>query len=142
MSQVYLSPALRRRVSESACYGCGYCLTSQRFIGQLFHLEHLIPLAAGGLSLEENLWLSCPLCNGYKGVQTHAFDPETGALMPLFNPRTQRWPEHFRWSDDGENISGQTAVGRVTVVALRLNNELARQARRLWVTAGWHPPVD
>ena len=35
---------------------------------------HIVPVAAGGDSAEENLWLACPLCNGYKSVQTHATD--------------------------------------------------------------------
>ena len=30
-------------------------------------VEHIIPVAAGGASNEENLWLACPLCNGFSG---------------------------------------------------------------------------
>jgi len=106
------------------------------------HVEHIIPQAAGGPSTEENLWLACPLCNGHKGTQTHGTDPESGERVPLFNPRRQTWREHFRWSEDGTLIIGQTACGRATVVALQLNNEHLVRARRRCVMAGWHPPKD
>jgi hypothetical protein len=105
------------------------------------HIEHIIPIAAGGQSVEENLWLACPLCNGYKGIQTHAHDPETGQVVALFNPRRQAWNEHFRWKDDGVEILGLTPCGRATVIALKLNNESVTRARRRWVLAGWHPPT-
>ena len=41
------------------------------------------------------------------------------AVIRLFNPRTQRWPEsHFGWSPDGSRITlGRTACGRATVLA-------------------------
>jgi hypothetical protein len=131
---------LRRSVAEAAKHRCGYCLTAQEFTAMPMHVEHIIPLAAGGSSTEENLWLACPLCNGYKGSQVDAVDPATMARVPLFNPRQQPWHEHFRWSTDGIEIIGQTAVGRATVVALKLNNEFLTRARRRWVLAGWHPP--
>lgn len=105
-------------------------------------IEHIIPLAAGGTSDESNLWLSCAWCNSYKAAQTHAIDAQTGGLVPLFNPRTQLWIEHFRWSADGIHIVGITATGRATVEALRLNNEYILPARGQWVLAGWHPPTD
>jgi hypothetical protein len=47
---------------------------------------------------------------------------------------------HFKWSDDGTEIIGLTASGRATVVALKLNNTFAIEARSNWVSAGWHPP--
>lgn len=104
------------------------------------HIEHIRPRIRGGISDETNLWLACAWCNSYKGDKTHSVDPETGAEVPLFNPRTQRWSEHFRWSDDGAHIIGLTPTGRATVLALRLNNEFIVPARRHWIQAGWHPP--
>ena len=64
------------------------------------HIEHILPLAAGGSSADDNLWLACPLCNGYKGTQTHFVDPESGQQVALFHPRRQIWGEHFLWSED------------------------------------------
>lgn len=45
-------------------------------------------MTVGGTDNEENLWLACRLCNGYKGVQTEAIDPKTGETLLPFNPRT------------------------------------------------------
>ena len=58
----------------------------------------------------------------------------------MFNPRTQVWSEHFRWSAEGAYIHGITPTGRATVAALQLNNALAVEVRRNWILAGWHPP--
>jgi hypothetical protein len=106
-------------------------------------VEHIIPVAQGGTDEESNLWLSCPLCNRYKGDRTGATDPETGATVPLFHPRRQRWSDHFRWSADGLRILGLTPTGRATVAALHLDDDQdALIVRSYWVLAGWHPPGD
>ena len=34
------------------------------------------------------------------------------------------------------------AIGRVTVVALQLNNDNLVVARSFWISVGWHPPVE
>jgi hypothetical protein len=89
---------------------------------------------------ETNLWLACPICNGHKSDKTSAADPETGEIVALFNPRTQHWREHFRWSEDGIRIVGLTPVGRATVIALHLADDPeALRVRTNWVSAGWHP---
>ena len=94
---------------------CGYCLCSEMLIGMPMEFEHLIPLASGGSTVEENLWLSCRRCNEFKGRQTRAVDPETSEIVALFNPREQIWDEHFHWNDDGTEIVGLTPTGRATV---------------------------
>jgi hypothetical protein len=141
-----MSPAIpddvRARVREQAGDRCGYCRSHQRYVLGWLEVEHIIPEARGGRDDEENLWLACRLCNGYKGVQTHAIDPFTGRRVRLFNPRRQRWRRHFRWTEDGLEVQGRTATGRATVIALQLNNAIARLVRREWVSAGWHPPAE
>ena len=102
----------------------------------------IIPTAHDGTDDEDNLWLACRLCNGYKGSQVSGFDVITGKQVSLFNPRTQVWAEHFMWGADGTFIIGLTAHGRATVLALQLNNVLAVTVRRSWVQAGWHPPTE
>jgi hypothetical protein len=131
---------LRKRITEKARHRCGYCLTLEAVSGIPLTLEHIIPKAKGGQDVEENLWLSCRLCNEAKGVLTEAVDPQTGDAVPLFNPRTQIWAEHFIWSEDGIHVIGQTPIGRATIVALSLNSELRVRARAIWAEAGWHPP--
>jgi hypothetical protein len=106
-------------------------------------IEHIIPKGKGGVSTESNLWLSCPLCNRYKSDRTSARDPESGIETAIFNPRTQRWSEHFCWSADGIRVVGLTPTGRATVAALHLADDPdALVVRAYWVLAGWHPPND
>jgi hypothetical protein len=137
-----ITAEIRWRVRQAAGDRCGYCLSRQEYVLGVLELDHIVPRAAGGTDDEANLWLSCRLCNAYKGVQTRARDPVTGRLVRLFNPRRQRWGNHFRWSADGVRIVGRTPTGRATVGALQLNNVIAVAVRRNWMAAGWHPPVD
>jgi 5-methylcytosine-specific restriction endonuclease McrA len=58
MSRAYIPEVVRRRVAETARHRCGYCQTQQRIVGIPLHIEHIIPLAAGGDSDENNLWLA------------------------------------------------------------------------------------
>ena len=55
---------IRRQVERDAQLRCGYCLTAQAFTAKVLHIEHIIPIAAGGGSDIDNLWLACELCNG------------------------------------------------------------------------------
>lgn len=135
-----ISESLRKKIIKSAQNRCGYCLSHQDYVMSKLEIEHLNPDFLGGTDEEENLWLACGLCNRYKGVQTDGFDEETQTNVRLFNPRTQNWSEHFEWSFDGCQIIAKTSIGRVTVKALKLNNEIAVEIRRNWVIAGWHPP--
>lgn len=135
--------AVERRVRAAARHRCGYCLSPQHLVMARLEIEHIAPLAKGGANDESNLWLACPLCNRHKGDRVSAPDPATGATVSLFNPRTQVWREHFRWSDDGLRIEGLTPIGRATVAALRLSDDPdALTVRYFWILAGWHPPTD
>ena len=142
MTGVHIPKRLREEIAAEAGHRCGYCLSPQDFTAMPMEIEHITPRAAGGPTVQENLWLACPLCNGHKAAQTHGVDPETGERVPLFNPRMQAWREHFTWSDDGTLVVGLTAYGRATVVVLQLNNEYLVHARRRWMMAGWHPPQE
>ena len=110
---------LRRRVRERASNCCEYCLLHQDFAASAHQVDHVISEKHGGLSSLENLALSCALCNRRKGSDIGAADPQTGNLVPLFNPRTGRWADHFMLDDI--RILGLTPSGRATVELLRLN---------------------
>jgi HNH endonuclease len=138
----YISNALKEKIRQQAKFRCGYCLRSELLIGMPMEFEHLIPLALGGQTVEENLWLSCRRCNEFKGIQIQGFDLETSENAPLFNPRTQIWSEHFSWNIDGTEVIGITSIGRATVNTLNLNEEIIVVTRRLWVSVGWFPPED
>jgi len=142
MSRTYIPVALRRRVSEQARFRCGYCLTAEAIIGAPMEVDHLIPEADGGETIEENLWLACPFCNDHKNHRLVGFDPDTNEVVRLFNPRTQIWAEHFTWNAESNRVFGLTPIGRATVVTLQMNRPLLVHARTLWVSVGWHPPKE
>lgn len=136
-----LSEIIRQRVRQRAKNRCEYCLNHQEYVMGKLQIDHIKPVAKGGSDEEDNLCLACELCNQHKWTQTDGVDPQSGQRVVLFNPRQDRWPEHFTWSADGTEIIGLTSCGRATVIALRLNNALAITVRRNWIRAGWHPPV-
>jgi hypothetical protein len=142
MSEGGLTDEAREGVRTAAGNRCGYCLSPQRLVLGWLEIEHIIPKARGGTDVEQNLWLACRLCNNSKRTQIDAIDPRTGSRERLFNPRRQKWSQHFAWTSDGTRIRGQTGCGRATVTALQLNNVIAVMVRKEWVAAGWHSPAD
>jgi len=139
MSSERVSSRLSHLVAERAARRCEYCLSPAAFSTQPLEVDHIIPQSKNGPTTLENLALSCG-CNIYKGARTHARDPHSGRLVPLFHPRRQRWSRHFAWSEDSLSISGRTATGRATVVALRLNHPELLNLRRALHAIGEHPP--
>lgn len=142
MSSRQISEEVRARIRTQAKNQCGYCRSLQKYVLGVLEIEHIIPKALGGTDDEENLWLSCRLCNSFKGIQTHGQDPITNRKAKLFNPRQQKWSRHFTWTNNDTHIMGQTACGRATVLALQLNNAYAVTVRQAWVSVGWHPPTE
>jgi len=65
------------------------------------------------------LALACRSSNLHKGTNQSAYDPESGRLVRLFNPRNDDWHIHFR-ADDGQ-VFGLTPEGRATVALLKMN---------------------
>lgn len=140
MTRKYIPAELRRLVVERARNYCEYCRYPGRYAPQTPPVDHIIPREAGGLTIAENLAQSCQGCNGHKATKTAAPDPVTGLLVPLYDPRQQRWNEHFAWSEDFLRITGLTPVGRATVEALQLNREGLLNMRRVLYIVGEHPP--
>jgi 5-methylcytosine-specific restriction endonuclease McrA len=91
---------LRATIVRRAKNRCEYCRLSQ--IGQeaTFHVDHIVPRVAGGKTIAENLALACVSCSLRKAARQIAADPETTTEVPLFNPRTQAWTDHFRWKSE------------------------------------------
>lgn len=136
----YLPAELRRQLLEADDHRCAYCQTTQFNSGYPMVVDHIIPQSKGGPTELENLCFACHRCNEFKGAATEMEDPLTGEIVPLFHPRQQQWRDHFTWDAAGIRIVGLTAVGRVTIIVLKLNNEVIVSARQNWVSAGWHPP--
>jgi hypothetical protein len=113
------STPLRDAVGSRAGYRCEYCqLPAQLQVGG-FEVDHILPRSRGALTDMANLAFACPHCNARKWAHVDGEDPTSGQAVALFNPRTQRWVEHFRLH--GAHIIGVTAEGRTTVVFLQLN---------------------
>ncbi|MBC8446802.1 MAG: HNH endonuclease [Chloroflexi bacterium] len=134
--------SLRQRVVAASRNQCAYCHTLTSITGARLVVDHIIPQAAGGETVWENLCLACHSCNEFKGAQVEAQDPLTGESVPLFHPRRQQWRQHFHWSENGSEIVGLTPVGRATVAALNMNHPAIVEARRRWARVGWHPPQE
>jgi hypothetical protein len=132
--------AVRQQVLSEAEHRCEYCLTSSRLIGMPLVIDHITPKSLGGGDERENLAASCYRCNEFKGAKTQGTDNVSGELVILFNPRTQVWIEHFKWTNRATEVVGITSTGRVTVSTLRLNNEYIIATRAIWASRGWHPP--
>jgi hypothetical protein len=141
MSLRHLSTDLRKRLIAADDGRCAYCHTAAANTGQPMTLDHVIPESRGGLTNFDNLCFACRSCNEFKGGGVAATDPLTGDRTSLFHPRKQVWNEHFMWNPSGLLVLGLTAIGRATVVALNMNNPVIVDARRRWVSAGWHPPA-
>jgi HNH endonuclease len=130
---------LREEITARAGGRCEYCRLSQFGQEATFHIDHVIPRAAGGPTTNDNLALACVSCSLRKWATQAAPDPESGQDVPLFNPRTQIWAEHFRW--EGERLVPLTATGRATVAALAVNRPLILAIRREETLRGRHPPT-
>jgi hypothetical protein len=120
---------------------CEYCRLSQEFQVATFPVDHVLPVVLGGSTQLDNLALACPRCNAEKWTHTEAADPVSGARLPLFNPRTQNWADHFRWStSDPTLIEPLTPIGRATVDLLGLNSNPHLTVRRWLIAIKMHPP--
>jgi hypothetical protein len=113
---------LREIVRARSLGICEYCRFPEKFSVRPFHCDHVVARQHGGESTHENLAWACNHCNLHKGPNLTGIDPLTGQTTPLFNPRRDRWEEHFAW--EKTRLVGRTPVGRTTVYVLDANNEL------------------
>lgn len=91
----YIPEQLRRLVVERANGSCEYCLINQQDSLVAHEVDHIIAEKHRGTTTENNLCLSCYECNRHKGSDFASFDLITNAIAMLFNPRHDRWLEHF-----------------------------------------------
>jgi hypothetical protein len=134
-----ISPSLHAEVVLQAGNRCEYCRLSQLGQEAAFHIDHVAPRAAGGPTSADNLALARVSCSLRKWAKQEATDPESGEEVPLFNPRTQAWSDHFRW--ENEQVVPLTPTGRATADALAMNRPLILAIRREEAARGRHPPT-
>jgi hypothetical protein len=133
-----MDAALVRLVWRRARRCCEYCRMSQDYDEITFEIDHIISRKHGGPGVAGNLALSCFWCNCFKGSDLGGFDPHTRKLTPLFNPRRHKWTRHFQW--DGPFLRGRTAIGRVTVAVLRINDPFRVELREGLIEERRFPP--
>lgn len=127
-----------RKVEQRAAGRCEYCRMHQSLQGATFHVEHIIPRSFAGRSEIENLAWACPSCNLHKSnrIEVQVADE----AVPLFNPRSDEWSDHFRW--EGYQIIGLTPVGQATIEALLLNHERRIRIRQAEALFALFPPNE
>jgi len=136
MSKTYISASLRRTVSDRARTCCEYCLIPQSLALASHQVDHVIAEKHGGETIEENLALSCSLCNQAKGSDIASIDPKTGDTVRLYHPRQDNWIEHFDLKVESGVIEPLTAIGRVTAYLLRINQIASPPVRQILTQTG------
>jgi hypothetical protein len=133
-----MDESLARKVRERAGSACEYCHMPQAYYPTVpFPIDHIVSRQHGGLTTFGNLALSCLHDNSHKGPNLAGIDPLTRTLTKLFNPRRHKWNRHFRWS--GPYLVGTTAIGRTTIVVLRMNHPDVIRVRRSLIEEGSFP---
>jgi 5-methylcytosine-specific restriction endonuclease McrA len=132
-----ISASIRNQVIRRAKNCCEYCQLSQQGQEATFHIDHILPVSAGGETIVDNLALACVSCSLRKAARQTAIDPETREDTPLFHPRKHRWKDHFQWL--GFRVIGITPIGRATVNTLQINRSLIISIREEEAKLGRHP---
>ena len=136
-----MAEGVREQVRRRANRRCEYCLLAEEHHPGRFTLEHVIPEKPGGPTELANLAWACLHCNLHRGTDLAGREGKgrLAKLVPLFNPRRHKWSRHFRL--DGPFIRGRTAIGRVTVALLAMNNPDRVQLRENLILEGLWPPA-
>ena len=135
MSTTYIPVILRRQITEAADNCCEYCRVPRAVAFAAYHIDHIISEKQGGATAFANLALACRLCNLSKGSSIAAWHEFQDALIRLYNPRKDRWNQHFMLRPSGL-IVARTEIGQGTIKVLNLNDLNRVQARSALIDAG------
>lgn len=80
---------------------------------------------------------ACAHCNQHKGSDLVTILEGSKEYIPLFNPRTAIWEEHFT-TLEGEIIA-KTKIGEATIKLLQFNNPDLLILRKLLSEVGRYP---
>lgn len=83
--------------------------------------------------------LSLQQCKVKSNSSTRSSNTQNGSLV---RPPSKRMVCAFSLGRKWTKYRGVTPIGRATVSALKMNTLVQQVARRLWITAGVHPPGD
>jgi hypothetical protein len=132
-----INERLRAEVAQRAGWRCEYCLIHEEDSGFPHEVDHVISRKHGGSSTSSNLAYACVICNRYKGSDVASIEPRTGEIIRLFDPRRDRWSDHFRI--DGALVEPITTVGSTMARLLRLNAPERILERRLLQSLDRYP---
>lgn len=119
-----------------------YANTAMRMsLGSVSNSPSIISTPGQGDGLD-NLALACFHCNRRKSDKTDVFDESTGKSIRLFNPRLDKWSDHFEWSEYGILIVPKSQIGRATTDLLNHNRPRILRIREADISAARHPPVE
>jgi hypothetical protein len=135
----YVSATLRRLVAERADFLCEYCLVHENDTVFGCEVDHIISEKHGGATDAENLAYACAFCNRAKGSDIGSIVLGVGRFVRFFNPRTDRWAEHFTL--DGVTIVPLSDLGEVTTRILAFNNSDRLLERQTLQDVGRYPSV-
>lgn len=122
---------VRRRAGDC----CEYCRLPQAAAPYFtFHVEHIRARQHQGNDDPSNLAFACPDCNAKKGPNLLTVSLDTGGVIRLFNPRFDKWDEHFALV--GPEIVGVSEIGRATAQLLDFNEEERVAIRELLINEG------
>jgi len=131
---------LRRRAAERAYHVCEYCLVHEADLLHACEVDHVISIKHDGETVMENLANACLHCNRHKGTDVGSVARSTGRFVRFFNPRTDRWSDHFCIS--AGRIEPLSEMGEVTVRILEFNQPERVLFRQLLADAGRYPTVE
>lgn len=114
-----MDSSLREAVRRRAGYRYEYCRLPEAVHDEQFSVDHIVARKHAGATDSENLAMCCLRCNLHKGADLSAIDPDSGAIVRVFDPRREEWGDHFSMS--GATIVGMTPTGRATVRLLQMN---------------------
>jgi hypothetical protein len=107
----WISAELRQTVANRAKQLCEDFLIAEADTFYGCEVDHIISLKHGGSSDPDNLAYACAPCNRAKGSDVASISV-SGEFTRFYNPRTDRWNEHFRL--EGASIQQLTTIGEVT----------------------------
>ena len=134
-----MDAALTRLVWQRAKRRCEYCQLPQAADdAAVRNRPYPLPQASRADRRQQPRPELLPV-NSFKGSDISSIDKNTRKLTPLFNPRRHKWATHFRW--EGPHLVGRTAIGRVTVALLHINDEYRVELREILIEEGEFPPA-
>jgi len=129
-----MDAATRELVRQRANWRCEYCRFPDHALDLPFHVEHVVASVHRLDDSLSNLAWACPRCNLRKGPNLTTVDHDSGEQVPLYNPRTMVWDDHFMIRDGC--VVGTSSCGRGTVRLLDMNNETRLQHRTRLIEQG------